>query len=468
MNCPNCFFDEKQPDEKEVKKEAFMLRNFISGKLARFATLMLFTFLLAQSSVAREQGNDQQLVEDVATQAAQMLGWGTYEKFETEYGVGILLNHQSDKCPYTTGAVEQITVGAFRDAEEAASGDWPTTFHGYPANDYTESSYDNKKKLNWRMGHYVLMVGTWGCSADNFESITEALYTAAVAHNLGEETPAEPTSIPTPAIRDWDLAIDKIVVLQAVEGGKLVGDWGAGVRVYLSFSGPTPTVFATVELLVDGAVALSYDGRVFQKCPAGYGIACSINFPIPGSILPAGEHTISARAQFVSIQEGIKQMQDPNPANNEKSTGPLTFLPTRSSLTLLMASVDKSIGKEQIVDFLALARPLLADVYPVPGIRIAPAYISLYDPISDMRSSAIELDMYRYTYNSTAWAARQAGQTTEPGADFVVGLYHSGYFGPEMEGVSTMLFRATPLVAVELPEALAHEIGHNYLGGVEE
>jgi hypothetical protein len=59
--------------------------------------------------------------------------------------------------------------------------------------------------------------------------------------------------------------------------------------------------------------------------------------------------------------------------------------------------------------------------------------------------------------------ARQEYQT-----QFGVGLFQSGAYGSTVRGFNSRFARYAPVVGVEWPNTLAHEIGHTYLGGVEE
>jgi len=294
-------------------------------------------------------------------------------------------------------------------------------------------------KWEWTAGSDYTTNGTWSVtySASAFQSATTV-----------------PTIALTPTPGLWDLSVQKIVAVQAVEGGKFVLGKPAAVRVFVAWPDSTTTVDAAVELLVNGASV----GSKTQKAKNTYNAAeiaslkNSYNFFIPASRLKAGQNVFTARASLV-VPPKSPQTQDPNPANNLKTIAYDTY--TMKSLNVLVVSTHKNIGVTEINDFLATAKPYINGVYPL-SVNIPPYfYRSEHIYFDTAMHNVIALEAARQLYNSQV---AKTGTT----ARFAVGLFPKGYYGADVHGMSYWWNRQAVLVEATSAESMAHEIGHAF------
>ncbi len=160
------------------------------GMMGRVSVcILVITALVLMPVNVRAQADDAQLIKDVAWEAARSLGWGDAVKEQTSDGDTIVLVNsaciQSDYIHIKARPLDSPSIWINQ----------TTTFHGYPADDS-----DTYGSFSWLMGRFFLRVdGTSDEPACNDTmEIAEALYAAAVAHNLGMESPAGLTPSPTP------------------------------------------------------------------------------------------------------------------------------------------------------------------------------------------------------------------------------------------------------------------------------
>ena len=284
---------------------------------------------------------------------------------------------------------------------------------------------------------------------------------------------ATPTATDSPTPTPWDLSVDKILVLQAVEGGRLVAGKPGAARVFLNWPDPQNTAQASVEFRMDGRVI----GNKVQVVRNSYSdwdaaqLLNSFNFDIPAGNFTEGAHTFSAKANLVG--NGQAALQDPNPANNNLTLSDLPVQATRSINVVL--SYTETMSREEIVktlaSFIAKAGPYTTDVYPVPAFNFIPRSFPLRDPMLDSlpanvylgkpRLQLIALEISRQVYNSK----RAPGS---PFAGYALGVFPAGYYGPDYHGISYPSDPRDVLVAVDSPESVAHEFGHGLLGSTEE
>lgn len=298
--------------------------------------------------------------------------------------------------------------------------------------------------------------GKWEWTADYTTNGTWSVTYSAAAFRAALGT-GVPTPSPTPG--SWDLSVQKIVALQAIEGAKFVTGKAAAVRVFLSWPDPTTTMDATVELQMNGASI----GRITQKVKNKYSakeiadLKNSFNFFVPAGNIQAGNNTFTARASLGPLRVGQEQIKDPNPANNEKSTS-VTAYSTRG-ISVLIVSTNKNVGVKETSSFLAEAYPYINSVYPSHVSILPTFYRSEHLYFDTAMHNVIALEDARQMYNSQA----QSGSR----ARFAVGLYPQNYYGADVHGMSFWWNRQAVLVEATSPESMPHEIGHG-LGGADE
>ncbi len=249
-----------------------------------------------------------------------------------------------------------------------------------------------------------------------------------------------------------DLSVDKITVIQAVEGGKLAARKPTAVVV--AFNWPDETRDAEVN------VSLFIDGRGFQA------LRHTVKNTYSQDELLSGKHLVVFHLPQGYINEGNRLFQvetiiadeeivDPDISNNAKSAEH-AFTATRS-IRLLFAA-HPSISETDIWRFYAKARPLLLDVFPVQDVTIVPTFYTL-QPDAFRQDQIALLEALRGVYNSIP------GQY----ADYAVGLFPDGFFGEGTMGMSYFWARRSVLVGDgsknrNAHHALPHELAHELFG----
>ena len=296
--------------------------------------------------------------------------------------------------------------------------------------------------------------GKWEWTADYTTNGTWSVTYSAAAFRSALGTGA-PTPSPTPGL--WDLSVQKIVALQAVEGAKFVTGKAAAVRVFVAWPDPTTTLNVNVELQMNGTSV----GRKTQQVKNKYtakeiaDLKNSFNFFIPADAIRSGTNTFTARASLGPLRVGQEQIKDPNPANNEKSISATAYA-TRG-ISVLVVATHKNVGVKEMSNFLAEAYPYINSVYPM-RVSIPPYfYRSEHLYFDTAMHNVIALEEARQLY------ASQSGKI----ASYAVGLYPPNYYGADTHGMSFWWNRRSVLVEVTSPESMPHEIGHG-LGGADE
>jgi hypothetical protein len=350
----------------------------------------------------------------------------------------------------------------------------PFTFHGIRAvqsNDLDDGAAKAYRRdfQGWPMKNFFM--GCWEGGEQNRAGCSGVMYKLAVQHGLGQEQLPEPS--PTPG--NWDLAIDKIVVLQTVEGGKLVAGKPGAARVFLVWPDESTNVYVTVDFRMDGKKIVSQpanpmiigSGKKYTRADLK-ALKNTANFYIDASYFTPGEHTFSATARLGPLPQNQQYIQDPNPNNNSQELKE-QVRETRG-LTLAFASVEKDkVRPQDVLNYIAKARPFLLDVYPVKNVDILCCGVVYNNVVGTSWTPAIylvdELEANLRHKSTGFWSQEQR-------ADYAVGIFPSGFFdstwGPGTFGLSFSENRKSVLVATDGPESLAHEIGHDALGGTEE
>ncbi len=286
-----------------------------------------------------------------------------------------------------------------------------------------------------------------------------------------------------------DLSIENaFVMLQAVEGGKLVGgrDVAVLVKPYWAYQYP--------EGLPSGykiQVTVNVDDALILQNTADIGT--NFEFILPASLFPEGsdtQHKLSIRAQTVGAL-----VEDTNQANNnlEKTFTTYASHPMRLLFVRIQTPSGTAIGYGALDKFAGEAIAYLRQVYPVPRVeRINGSYLVLPGAQTKYMVS-LEVAKTFLMYNNQRCLKYLPDGTTQsivpcniPPADLAVGVFPDRVYGDlegwlygrgsktwskwmdwTAEGVGWTsggrgeLDRA-PITSVNNPTNSAHEIGHHF------
>ena len=300
-----------------------------------------------------------------------------------------------------------------------------------------------------------------------------------------------------------DLSIHEIVLLQAIEGGKMVEGRDVGVRVYLVWTGASPVeveVVATVDGKtqppVRGLVKLAYTQRDNNLGKN------SINLVLPHDLFPFD--SVSTHSIYVIARLVDESTQESNLENNTSVPESFTLQRTKSP-SLLYVSMDPSIGRAELVRFSGQANSFLEKVYPIPFAwsMVGTARVSHYvvspntkflqsqsvdnlpnwvpewiQSASDFPLNALKTGTYissirsvekaRIRYN--AQRCRDSNgkfilPCNEPIAWQAVGVFPEKAYGADKPGFAYQSFRKNwpaMLNDILVPQNVSHELGHLY------
>lgn len=282
-----------------------------------------------------------------------------------------------------------------------------------------------------------------------------------------------PTPTPTPTPPQRDLKVEKVLPLQAVEGGNLVTARDVGVRVFLSWNDPSLEPLVEVVLRLDGTPVASKQ----QKVKAQYSdddkknARDSVNLVIDKAHLTPPQwwqdktYTLEAEAQLIdgTTESDYSNNSLQQPMRTYGSTG----------LTLLYVSMDSSIGQSALNQFAAQVKPFMEQVYPILGLGQAPGAYRVSPYISNVwiarwLSGEKAIEKARRLYNSERCRDPQGKplpSCDKPYADIAVGVFPEGAYGNEIHGFASKLLRHDLRAAANCqdhPQNTAHEIGHLY------
>ena len=303
-----------------------------------------------------------------------------------------------------------------------------------------------------------------------------------------------------------DLSINRIVILQAIEGGRLVTSRDVGVRVFLNWG---------IDQPADVEVTLTMDN---QTLPAVHGVVKkdytqpdrnlgkdAINIVIPKDQFPsygASNHSLTATVTLLS-----PDLVDVVPDNNTSPVQNFSLQDTRA-LSILYVSLDPSIGKTELVNFAATAHNYLDKVYPISyswgfvgtqqtSYYLVSPYVGFMKSLDaddlplnlgdigivegglevgksfSYKSAIIAVEKARRLYN-TQRCKDANGNLVLPCPDEValqaVGVYPDGAFGASKDGFAyvdhSTEWRAAAN-SIAKPNNVAHELGHLFGFGEE-
>ncbi|MEA2008564.1 MAG: hypothetical protein U9O54_05550, partial [Chloroflexota bacterium] len=151
---------------------------------------------------------------------------------------------------------------------------------------------------------------------------------------------------------------------------------------------------------------------------------------------------------------------EPDEANNEKTFSQMVS-PSRG-LSMMMVALSPTVSVRDAQNWAITARRFLVNTYPVPSVRIVqhPVYSNGWLNLAMALRDAAIINNARVAYNAANPASR---------VEYAVGLFPPNEYGAGNRGfIYRSMYPNAPLVSLEFPITIAHEIGHVYLGGHEE
>ncbi len=256
---------------------------------------------------------------------------------------------------------------------------------------------------------------------------------------------------------EGDLSIDKVELLQSVSGAELADSRSTAVLVFPHLSSQAPSSVAS-------EVSLYVNGQFFQSLPfqvkSEYttrdhqGVLDTVIFLIPPGFVRSGPFEVRA------VIDPQNTFLEPDEANNEKTW--TQMVSTSRGLSMVMVALSPDIDPGAAQTWASTAREFLANTYPVPGVRIAP------HPIYSSGWLNLPMALRDAAIVNNALVAYNAANPGTP-VEYAVGLYPPNAYGAGNRGfVYRFLYPNAPLVSIEFPITIAHEIGHIYLGAHEE
>jgi parallel beta-helix repeat protein len=254
---------------------------------------------------------------------------------------------------------------------------------------------------------------------------------------------------------DGDLAVSDILVVQAIEGGKLVEGKETAVRVFVTDMTGAGTVRGVNAVLYVDGVEFQPDrnNKTIYSDPHMYSVRDRINcedtFNFHIGKLDAGTHTLRA------VVDPGEQLADQNRQNNEV-TEDVLVTDTVGLRHLFRQIVSPGYPNSvPLSAFIGEAGTFFANTYPISPDEYHTLLGQPHTP-GALSYTGLQLAHYlnrsRITYNAN----------NNPNVDFVIGVVPAGYLGNGVYGQSYRGARRAPLVTEDSPESLAHEIGHFY------
>jgi hypothetical protein len=276
---------------------------------------------------------------------------------------------------------------------------------------------------------------------------------------------ATPSQTPLPDAAQGEISIARIVLVQGIEGGELVGGRTIGVRTYFNLSAGQ-AVEIELNASVDGA-------QVAQKTKTLNRKNCMDLF-LPASISSWGQdeqHLLEITATLLKV--GGRSLNPPF-----TSTAQQTFETRRSRpVTVLYVSIDPFIGTYDVNDLASRAKSFFDQVYPIPysaRVRNAAYFVTptFRSGLLGYMNAAKSVEVTRRYYNSQRCrdaSGNPISPCTGPRADIAVGIFNDGVYGADTHGFAYRLFRNiwhSALNNVSNYRNVSHEIGHLY--GLED
>ena len=256
---------------------------------------------------------------------------------------------------------------------------------------------------------------------------------------------------------EGDLTIAKIELLQAVSGAELANSKHTAALVFPKFT-------SQAQSSVDTKITLYVNGQLFKTLPFrvknNYSVDDhqkvydAVKFFIPPSFVRAGVFEVRA------VIDPENTFTEPDEANNEKTFSQMVS-PSRG-LSLMMVALSPTVSVKDAQNWAISARRFLVNTYPVPSVRIVqhPVYSNGWLNLAMALRDAAIINNARVAYNAANPSSR---------VEYAVGLFPPNEYGAGNRGfIYRSMYPGAPLVSIQFPITIAHEIGHVYLGGHEE
>ena len=256
---------------------------------------------------------------------------------------------------------------------------------------------------------------------------------------------------------EGDLSITKIELVQAVSGSELAFSKHTAALVFPRFS-------SKAESNVDTEITLYVNGQLFKTLPFRvknqyaardhHRVLDAVKFFIPPSFVRTGVFEVKA------VIDPENTFTEPDETNNERTFSQMVS-PSKG-LSLVMVALSPSVSAGDAGAWASTARQFLAKTYPVPSVRIVPhpVYSNGWLNLAMALRDAAIVNNARVAYNEA---------NPETKVEYAVGLFPPDEYGAGNRGfVYRHFYPQAPLVSLEFPITIAHEIGHVYLGGHEE
>lgn len=270
-----------------------------------------------------------------------------------------------------------------------------------------------------------------------------------------------------------DLTIKEIIIVQTIEGGKLVAGKDTAVRVIVDPGIPEDLFQEKVEhvnvkLLVNNVphFPAENDKTVFVDSDLGYKgrdlFKCKDSFNFFIGELEKGEVWIKAIVDYDNtIQERDESNNEDEMTRDVSETQPLRFW-FRQLYSHKIGVVNTKTGgefEEEAMMFMRSTFPIAPEnMESKLGSAIGDTQIPFDGDIADSIELAVWFKSGLTWYN--IW--------NDPNYDYCVVILPKDYLGSSIDGVSLRGFRNVPIVDEDSPYSMAHEIGHNYGLGIPE
>jgi len=263
-----------------------------------------------------------------------------------------------------------------------------------------------------------------------------------------------------------DLSVSKILVVQAIENGKLIAGKETAVRVFVDTGGVRSVSGVNARLYVDGVAfdPVKNNKTIYgdvSSYSAAERINCEDTFNFNIGKLTAGSHTLRA------VIDPEQNIEDKDRLNNEM-TANITVNETSAIRIMFRPIISSDYPNTKTLSaFMGEANTFFVNTYPISPSDFHAQRGHPYEPTW---VTYLNLQLCHYLNESRIIY----NLCNDPDIDFLVGVTPEGYLGSGVGGVSYRFARRAPLVSEDSAESLAHEIGHfyglddEYSGTIEE
>jgi hypothetical protein len=273
---------------------------------------------------------------------------------------------------------------------------------------------------------------------------------------------ATPSSTPEDdvGLEEADMSLDRVVILQAIEGGELVGGRTIGVRIYLNILANRPVEIEYLAI-VDGA-QVSNGKKTLTR-------VSHLDIFLPdyvSSWRQDQDHTLDLTLTL--LQSHGRSLPVPVVIQHQEQ-----FTTSHSQpLNVLYSSIDNFVGTYDVHNLATKAKPFFEQVYPIPYSLRVRNVVYLIPPSEDVLFSSLKaaklVEEVRRHYNSERCRDSSGNLISPcivPKADLSVGLFREGAHGDGLYGFAYKIHRRYWRSALNDDTNhfnISHEIGHLY------